>query len=78
MLNLRNNLEESMHREMDIYKTLAEQSFTGVYVIQHGVFVYITRNMANFFGSDVEILIGKKPETIAFPEDWERNPLISR
>jgi len=66
---LRKNLEEALHREVDVYKTLAEKSFTGVFVIQDGLFVYVTKNAANYYGYDVEMLIGTKPQNIILPED---------
>jgi len=69
MTNLWTKLEESVRREMEIYKTLAEQSFTAFFVIQNGVFVYVSRNMANLCAFTVEEFIGMNPETIIFPED---------
>jgi PAS domain S-box-containing protein len=67
---LRRNLEEAMQREVDVYKTLAEKSFTGVFVIQDGLFTYITENAANYYGCDVAALVGTKPERIVFPGDY--------
>jgi len=70
LLNLRRNLEESMQREVEVYKTLAEKSFTGVFVIQDGLFAYVTENAANYYGYDVAALVGTRPERIVFPEDY--------
>jgi len=66
---LKERLEESLHNEVDIYKTLSEKSFTGVFVIQGGVFRYITQNAAATFGYDMDSLIGMKHESIVLPED---------
>ena len=67
---LRRNLEESLRREVDVYKTLAEKSFTGVFVIQDGLFVYITEQAAKCYGFDVAALVMTRPERIVFPEDY--------
>ena len=71
LINMRRNLEESLQREVDVYKTLAEKSFTGVFVIQGGLFVYITEQAANSYGYDVAALIGTRPGRFVFPEDYE-------
>ena len=69
-INLRRNLEESLQREVEVYKTLAENSFTGVFVIQDKLFAYVTKNAANYYGYDVAALIGTRPEKIVSPEDY--------
>ena len=66
---LRNHLDESLHREVDVYKTLTEKSFTGVFVIQDGLFAFITEQAAKGYGYDAGLLMGTKPEKIVFPED---------
>jgi PAS domain S-box-containing protein len=75
--NLRKHLEESLHREIDVYKTLAEKSFTGVFVVQDGLFVFITGQAAKCFGYDAETLIGTEPERIVFPEDQAKKNSMS-
>ena len=67
--NLRRNLEESMRREVEVYRTLAENSLTGVFVIQGGLVVYITEQAALAYGYNVDELIGMKPGRIISPED---------
>ena len=68
-LNLKKHIELSQLREAELYKTLAEKSFSGVFLIQDERFVYITKQAADYYGYDVESLIGTKPEKIVFPED---------
>ena len=75
--NLRNHLDKSLHREVDVYKTLAEKSFTGVFVIQDGLFAFITEQAAKFYGYDAELLMGTKPEKIVFPEDRAKVHLLA-
>jgi PAS domain S-box-containing protein len=66
---LRRNLEKSLQREVEIYKTIAEKSFTGVFVIQDGLFKYITEQAAGMYGYEVVQLMGTKPDKIVYPED---------
>jgi PAS domain S-box-containing protein len=52
-----------------LYRTLAEKSFAGVYVVQNGEFRFINDNAASFAGYSPDDLIGKKSDTIVHPED---------
>ena len=70
LINLRSNLEKSLHREVEVYKTLAENSLTGVFVIQGGLVVYITEQAALALGYNVDELIGMESGKIVFPEDY--------
>ena len=64
----RQTLSESEAR----YRTLAEDSLVGVYVIQDGVFRYVNPALANAFGYTTEELIGKLgPNDLTAPEDRE-------
>ncbi|MFB3926140.1 MAG: PAS domain S-box protein [Syntrophales bacterium] len=54
------------------YRSFAERSFAGVYVVQNGKFVFINRNAASFAGYEPEELIGVKSDSIVHPEDRER------
>jgi diguanylate cyclase (GGDEF)-like protein/PAS domain S-box-containing protein len=54
-----------------LYQTVAENSFTGMYVIRKGRFLYINARAANSTGHTPEELIGKDPLSIVHPDDRE-------
>ncbi len=53
----------------DLYRTLAEKSFAGVYVLVDGRFIYINSMFATFTGYAQEELLGKKSEILVHPDD---------
>lgn len=55
----------------ELYKTLAEKSQAGVYIIQDGIFRFLNERAANFLGYRPEELIGKRERKVIHPEDWK-------
>lgn len=54
-----------------LHRILAEKSFAGVYVVQHGRFRYINPNAASYAGYSPEEMIGMDSMRIVLPEDRE-------
>lgn len=63
--------ETENQQEEELYRTLAEKSFGGVYVVQDGVFRYLNSHAAAYAGYTPEELIGKQAPSIVHPEDKE-------
>ncbi len=59
-------------RAEELYKTLAEKSMAGVYVVQDGKFCFINSNAASYAGYTREELLDKKVGLLVVPEDSER------
>lgn len=51
------------------YRCLVEGSLVGVYLIQHGRFVYVNGCMAEVFGYREEEMVGRPAEDFVVPED---------
>jgi len=65
-------LHESLRESEEMYRTLSEYSLTGVYLIQDGVFRYVNRRLAEFFGyTPVEIVGQKGPLDLIIPSERE-------
>jgi len=61
------------HREAEeLYKTLAEKSMAGVYVVQDGKFCFINSNAASYAGYTREELLGQKVGILVSSEDSEK------
>jgi OFA family oxalate/formate antiporter-like MFS transporter len=54
------------------YKSLVENSYAGVYVIQDGRFVFLNENAATYAGYKPSELIGRPVDSIVHPEDRGR------
>lgn len=53
------------------FRSLAEQSLVGTYIIQDDRFAYVNPRFAEMFGYRVEEIIGhKKPQDLTVPDDW--------
>ena len=66
----RKHAEEMLAESEDKFKTLAEKSKVGIYLVQDNVFKYVNPAMSEFFGYTAEELVGKKgPKDVIFPED---------
>jgi len=59
-------------RAENVYRTVADKSFAGVYIIQDGAFKYINANAAAYAGYTAEELIGRKTMTIVHPDDRQQ------
>lgn len=65
--DVQSRLQESESK----FRDMAEKSIVGVYLIQDGVFKYVSPKLAEIFGYLVEELIDKKgPKDMVLPEDW--------
>jgi len=64
-------IDEVLKESEELFRTLAEHSLVGIYLIQDGVFKYVNPRMAEIFGYKVEELIDKKgPMDLVYHEDW--------
>jgi len=67
----RKRTEQALRESEEKFRSLAEKSLVGVYLIQNGIFKYINPRLAEIFGYTVEELINKKgPKDLVLPEDW--------
>lgn len=64
----RNKLVESGQ----LFRTLTEKSFAGLYVVQDGRFRFLNANAACFAGYKPRNLVGKKSDIILHPEDRKK------
>jgi diguanylate cyclase (GGDEF)-like protein/PAS domain S-box-containing protein len=71
---IENELRESEER----YRTLAERSFAGVYVVQDGFFRYMNRTAASYAGYRPEELVNTSAMELVLPEDRERSRQFAR
>jgi PAS domain S-box-containing protein len=55
----------------ELYKTLAERSLAGVFIVQDGIFRFINASAVAYVGYTPEALIGQNSDTIVHPEDRE-------
>jgi len=55
-----------------LYRTLAERSMAGVYVVQDGRFTYLNKMAASYAGYEPEELIGTNAMALVLPEDREK------
>ncbi len=53
----------------DLYKTLANSSYAGVYVVEKGFFQFINRNAAAYAGYTAEEMLGMESIGIVHPDD---------
>jgi PAS domain S-box-containing protein len=67
--------EKEIRESEALYRTMAEKSLSGVYVVQDGVFRFINANAADYVGHKKEDLIGRKTLEIVHPDD--RKELIA-
>ncbi|NPU82937.1 MAG: PAS domain S-box protein [Syntrophaceae bacterium] len=68
----RKRVESELRESEARYRTLAERSFAGVYVVQDGFFRYLNRNAASYAGYHPEELVGTSAADLVLPEDRER------
>jgi PAS domain S-box-containing protein len=68
----RKRAEEALRESEELYKTLAEKSMAGVYVVQDGNFRFINSNAASYTGYTREELLDQEAVLIVSPEDRER------
>jgi PAS domain S-box-containing protein len=61
--------EEALRESRQIYKTISEKSFAGIYVVQDGKFRAVNPSAAFYAGYTIEELIGRKSDGIVHPDD---------
>jgi PAS domain S-box-containing protein len=67
----RKQIEEALKESEEMFRTVAEHSLVGIYLIQEGVFKYVNPRFAEIFGYKVEELVNKRgPKDLVYPEDW--------
>lgn len=74
----RKSVESELRESEARYRTLAERSFAGVYVIQDGIFRYLNRNAASYAGYYPEDLVNTSAADLVLPEDRERSRQFAR
>jgi len=65
-----NDITERKQAE-ELYRTLAEKSVAGVYIVQDGHFRFLNKNAASYAGYSPEEMIGMESMKIVCPEDRE-------
>ena len=65
-------LSEQAERASILYRTVADSSHTGIYIIQNGKFRYLNRNTARHAGYAAEDMIRMDPLTVVHPDDRKR------
>ena len=63
--------EEALRQSENKFRSLAEKSLVGIYLIQDGIFRYVNPKLAEIFDYRVEELISKRgPRDLTLQEDW--------
>ena len=65
-------LMQTLRESEDIYKTIWDRSLAGIYVSQGGKFQIVSPIAASFTGYSLDELIGKKSNSIIYPDDQGR------
>jgi PAS domain S-box-containing protein len=65
----RKRTEEALTASEEKYKTLAENSLTGVFIHQDRKYVFLNKRFAEIHGYTFEELLGKDPLSLIHPED---------
>ena len=61
--------EESLRQSEQLFRTLSEKSFAGIYVVEDRKFRYANANAASYAGLTLKELINRKSDSIVHPED---------
>lgn len=67
----RRRMEEKLRESEEMFRTIAEKSFVGIYLIQDGVLKYVNPKLAEVLGYEVDELVGKNPMELIHPADRE-------
>lgn len=54
------------------FRTIADKSMVGVYIVQHGKFVYVNPRFASIFGYEPDELINTVPVDVVFHDDFKK------
>ncbi len=68
----RKQMEKALQDSEELYRTLAERSLAGVYVVQDGIFRFINSNAASYAGYRREELLNQKVDQVVHPQDREK------
>ncbi len=67
----RKRIERALRESEELFRTLAEYSLVGIYLIQDGVFRYVNPRLADIFGYRVEEIVDRMgPQHLTYREDW--------
>ncbi len=64
-------IEEKLGESEEIYKTISQKSFAGIYVVQNGSFCNVNAKAASYAGFELSELIGGKSDCVIHPDDKE-------
>ena len=67
----RTNMESPVKETKEMYRSIVEDTFVGIYIIQNGLFAYVNGQMAEIFGYKQEEMLFKAVREIVLPEDYE-------
>jgi PAS domain S-box-containing protein len=67
----RKQFEEALSESERLYKTLAESSLAGVFIVQDGKFRFINTSAIAYAGYSAEELVGRSSDIIVHPDDKE-------
>jgi PAS domain S-box-containing protein len=68
-ISKRKTAENKVRENEELYRTLAEKSFAGVYVVQNRKFCFVNSNAASYAGYEKEEMIGRDSLSLVHPED---------
>jgi len=71
-------IESKLNESETLYKTLAEGTFAGVYVVQDGKFKYMNHYATSNLGYRPDELIGRKAHNIVYAEDRKDVRMFAR
>ncbi len=67
----RKKMVESLKEREEMFRSIAEKSLVGVYLIQDGVFKYVNPRFAELWGYEVDEIVGRSPLEFIHPADKE-------
>jgi PAS domain S-box-containing protein len=63
--------KEALFESESMYKTLAESSYAGVFIVQDGTFQFVNPHIMEYSGFSEKELIGRSPIAFVHPDDRE-------
>ena len=70
-LDKRTSLEKLLRNSEEKYRTLTENSLTGIFILQDNLIAYVNRELCNITGLKKEELVGRSPNTLICEEDLD-------
>jgi len=65
-------VEEQLRESEEIYRTISQKSFAGIYVVQDGQFRNVNPNAASYAALTAEEILGMKSDAVIHPDDKEK------